>query len=119
MPEFLTDLIFTEDKNLFEETTLKVFRYQYEHTSVYREFCDALHKTPDTIKTIFDIPFLPVQFFKSHDIIDRTKTAKKIFAVLLIIIAVKMIFFDKTKKETNTPDARESFIESPAAGNDG
>ena len=47
------------------------------------------------------------------------ETAKKIFAVLLIIIAVKMIFFDKTKKETNAPDARESFIESPAAGNDG
>jgi phenylacetate-coenzyme A ligase PaaK-like adenylate-forming protein len=75
----LTELIFSEDPGDFDTTALEVYRYQYEHTPVYREFCDALHRSPSTVETVSDIPFLPVQFFKSHDVIDKDKSAQKVF----------------------------------------
>ena len=53
----------------FEQLALQVFRYQYQHTSVYREFCDFLKIEPSRVLTILDIPFLPIQFFKSHRVI--------------------------------------------------
>lgn len=75
----LTELIFSEDKTIFDDTALRVFRYQYEHTPVYREFCDAMQRTPDRVAAVRDIPFLPVQFFKSHAVIDQDRTAVKVF----------------------------------------
>ncbi len=35
---------------------------------MYRSFCDLLYKHPSDIKRVEDIPFLPIQFFKSHKI---------------------------------------------------
>ena len=50
----------------FVETALTVFRYQYQHTPVYRQFTDALHISPVQVQKIEQIPFLPIQFFKTH-----------------------------------------------------
>jgi len=55
----------------FEQRALQVFRYQHQHTPVYREFCDFLKVNPSEVKTILDIPFLPIQFFKSHRVISK------------------------------------------------
>ena len=63
----------------FEEAALQVFAYQYEHTLVYRQFCDSMKRTPALVKSIRDIPFLPVQFFKSHEVIAEGFTAQKVF----------------------------------------
>lgn len=70
----------TPDLNLLEEAifsardpintlSLEVFGFQYEHNTVYREFAERLGRTPDTVKTVEAIPFLPVEFFKSHLVI--------------------------------------------------
>ncbi|NMH87038.1 LuxE/PaaK family acyltransferase [Flavivirga algicola] len=53
----------------FEELALKIFRFQFENNRTYRSFCDLLYKHPSDVKTIKDIPFLPIQFFKSHKIL--------------------------------------------------
>lgn len=55
--------------NDFERLAIEVFRFQYENVKVYRDFCDLLRCLPTSVKTIKDIPFLPIQFFKSHSII--------------------------------------------------
>lgn len=52
----------------FEETALDVFRYQYNTNGIYRQFTDALHITPEDLKNLSDIPFLPVSFFKTHKV---------------------------------------------------
>ena len=36
----------------------------------------------------------------------------------MIVIAVKMIFFDKEKKENGSSDNKQSFVENTVAGND-
>lgn len=63
----------------FERLTLEVFRFQYENVSVYRNFCDLLNKKPSAVKCIEQIPFLPIQFFKSHKIIAENLKEETIF----------------------------------------
>jgi phenylacetate-coenzyme A ligase PaaK-like adenylate-forming protein len=63
----------------FEELALRVFKFQFENNTVYRSFCDLLYKHPADIKSITDIPFLPIQFFKSHGILSSTNSVEKTF----------------------------------------
>ena len=58
---------------------LKVFRFQYENNQVYREFCDFLKVEKGNIKSLQQIPFLPIQFFKSHKIVSNSKTIQETF----------------------------------------
>lgn len=65
--------------NEFEALALAVFKFQFEHNSVYRSFCDLLYKHPSDVKQTQDIPFLPIQFFKSHKIVANPKAIEAIF----------------------------------------
>ncbi len=51
-----------------EEIALGVFRYQYENNAVYRAFTDQLAIPPESVKALTDIPFLPVEGFKTRPI---------------------------------------------------
>ncbi len=75
-----TDNIFniSSDKE-FKDLTLKVFKFQFENNLIYRSFCDLLYKHPSDIKAIEDIPFLPIQFFKSHNVLSSKDSIKKTF----------------------------------------
>ncbi len=64
----------------FEHEALRAFKYQFEHNSIYRSFCDLLYKHPSEIKHSKDIPFLPIQFFKSHKIITKDQSPTIIFS---------------------------------------
>lgn len=57
----------------FEDIALQLFRYQYTNNAVYGSFVDALKVSTDKVTTIAHIPFLPVSFFKTHDIITGAK----------------------------------------------
>ena len=75
-----TEDIFTiSSKRDFEKLTLKVFRYQYDNNNVYHKFCNYLNKDKSNVKTILDIPFLPIQFFKSHEIVSTTNPVQETF----------------------------------------
>ncbi|WP_299890389.1 acyl transferase [uncultured Lacinutrix sp.] len=63
----------------FNAMALKVFKFQFDNNLVYRSFCDLLYKHPSDIKHIEDIPFLPIQFFKSHNILSSKGTITKTF----------------------------------------
>ncbi|GAL67746.1 LuxE/PaaK family acyltransferase [Jejuia pallidilutea] len=63
----------------FEIMALKVFKFQFENNRVYRSFCDLLYKHPSDVKTIKDIPFLPIDFFKTRAIVCRNETAETVF----------------------------------------
>ncbi|MDT0643429.1 acyl transferase [Zunongwangia sp. F363] len=53
----------------FNHIALEVFQFQYEHNKVYRRFCELLKKDPVGIKGISEIPFLPIEFFKTQTIL--------------------------------------------------
>ncbi len=64
----------------FEDLALQVFNFQFNNNKVYRSFCDLLYKHPSDIKTIEDIPFLPIQFFKSHCVLSSNQAIKATFS---------------------------------------
>ena len=64
----------------FQNLALRIFNYQFENNSVYRSFCDLLYKHPSDVKSIEEIPFLPIQFFKSHQVISSTESPKITFS---------------------------------------
>ena len=53
----------------FEAKALEVFQFQYQKNPVYQEFCSYLGRNPKNVRQIFEIPFLPIEFFKSRTII--------------------------------------------------
>ncbi|MBN8565853.1 MAG: acyl transferase [Flavobacteriales bacterium] len=73
------DIFSIRNQKEFEKITLKVFRHQFENNKVYQDFCLLLKKDKSNVKTITDIPFLPIQFFKSHEIISSTNPIQETF----------------------------------------
>jgi phenylacetate-coenzyme A ligase PaaK-like adenylate-forming protein len=53
----------------FKSLALEIFNFQFENNPVYRSFCDLLYIHPSDVKAIEEIPFLPIQFFKSHEVL--------------------------------------------------
>jgi len=64
----------------FETIALEVFKFQFQNNRVYRSFCDLLYKHPADIKKITDIPFLPIEFFKSRQVVSSSEPIEKIFS---------------------------------------
>ena len=73
--------IFTiSSQKQFEKAALKMFRFQYENNLVYQEFCAFLKTDVQRVKSLEQIPFLPIQFFKSNKIISNENPIQKTFA---------------------------------------
>lgn len=52
----------------FEAAALELFRFQADQCKPYKEYISLLGIDPSEVKRIEDIPFLPIELFKSHDI---------------------------------------------------
>src|SRR5260221_9747268 len=63
----------------FIDTALQIFRRQAENCLVYRKFLDGLKINPTNIHSIQDIPFLPIEFFKSHKVLSTTDSVEITF----------------------------------------
>ena len=63
----------------FLNESLKTFRYQYENVEIYRRFVDYLNINPDEVNELAVIPFLPIEMFKNHQILDKNATADLFF----------------------------------------
>ena len=64
----LAEEIMKVSENYFDALALKIFRAQYKHNKTYQAFCNYLKVDVDKITAINQIPFLPIQFFKSKEI---------------------------------------------------
>ena len=73
------DMFTISSQKQFEKIALKVFRYQHENNKVYREFCNFLNTDVQKVKSLEKIPFLPIQFFKSHDVVSNTEAIQETF----------------------------------------
>ncbi|OOV27086.1 acyl transferase [Flavobacterium sp. LM5] len=74
-----SDIFSISNQKQFEKIALKTFRYQYENNLVYQEFCDLLKTNVQQVKTLQQIPFLPIQFFKSHEVVSSNEAPQAIF----------------------------------------
>ena len=64
----LIDRIFTVSEKKFENITLEVFQFQYRNNPLYQSFCKSLYCNANSIKHIKQIPFLTIEFFKTHQL---------------------------------------------------
>lgn len=73
------DIFAISNAKQFEKIALKVFRFQHENNLVYREFCDLMKIDVQKIKTLRQIPFLPISFFKSHAVVSNKNPIQTTF----------------------------------------
>jgi len=66
-------------ENEFNDLACKTFRYQYKNNIVYKGFVDLIKTNVNKVEHYTQIPFLPVSFFKSHQIISGNATIETIF----------------------------------------
>ena len=64
----------------FDDMALSIFEYQSQENAVYRQFLSLIGQAKKTVETIEDIPFLPIAFFKSHQIKSGHWSESAIFA---------------------------------------
>ena len=77
--EYFERLRSLSGENDFVNLALKVFRFQSQHNKIYSEFIRSLNISPEKIKNIFEIPFLPVEIFKSKVILTGDENYETIF----------------------------------------
>lgn len=77
--EQLTERIFNVTEEGFEQVALEVFAFQYQHVSIYKQYCDLLKRTPASVSRLSEVPFLPIEFFKTHEVIAEGREAQRIF----------------------------------------
>lgn len=63
----------------FTKKALDLFKFQFEENPVYRSFCDLLYKHPSDVQKLEDIPFLPIEFFKTHKVLSTKKEIQQTF----------------------------------------
>ena len=68
-----------QNKQEFKALSLAVFKHQFKNNKVYRSFCDLLFVHPSSISTIEEIPFLPIQFFKSRKVLSSLEEIQETF----------------------------------------
>lgn len=74
------DIFSIESSAQFKNVALSVFKHQAKHNNVYHKFLSFLKVDPDSVETIQDIPFLPIQFFKTHKVVSNKHPVEEIFA---------------------------------------
>ena len=74
-----SDIFNIKNETDFQELTLQVFNYQFNTNKVYRSFCDLLYVHPSDVTSIDQIPFLPIQFFKTHRVLSSENSIKQTF----------------------------------------
>ena len=63
----------------FLTSCLETFHYQYNNIEVYRKFVDYLKINPNEMDTVEKIPFLPIEMFKNHLILDQNFKTENYF----------------------------------------
>ncbi len=69
----LPDILAIQSVAKFEQACLEIFRFQTTHCKIYGEYIRLLGIDPALVRQVNDIPFLPISFFKTHEIISNNQ----------------------------------------------
>ncbi len=68
------------NNNEFENLALEIFEYQFKNNEIYRSFCSLLNRKPRRINSLEQIPFLPIEFFKTKKILSDKRIPQITFS---------------------------------------
>jgi len=77
--ELISRVFGIKDEASFRETALEVFKLQSRHNPVYRDYINSLKRHPDNVRELSEIPFLPVEFFRTHKVLLEGITHNRVF----------------------------------------
>lgn len=66
--KFNKDIFSIRHQSEFESLTLSVFNYQFQNNPIYQAWCRSLKVKPEHVKRLNDIPFLPIELFRNHEV---------------------------------------------------
>jgi len=69
-----------QNESAFNSVALEVFKLQAKECQVYNDYLHFLNVKPDQINDVSNIPFLPIEFFKSHQVISADDDIEQIFS---------------------------------------
>ncbi|WP_031426653.1 acyltransferase [Flavimarina sp. Hel_I_48] len=64
----------------FKQAALQVFRKQYSTNDTYRKFCGLLSIKKEEIRLVEQIPFMPISFFKEHEVLSSSQPVQTVFS---------------------------------------
>lgn len=73
------DIVSIQTTKEFHKAAMKVFRYQFQHNEVYQKYCLLVKRTPENVKHLTEIPFLPIEFFKSKEVLSSSDAIQTTF----------------------------------------
>jgi len=79
MFEMQKEIFKVQTEEHFDKMALYIFRYQAKNNSIYQHFLSYLNIDIEKIQSVNQIPFLPIQFFKSHKILSSKERIQEIF----------------------------------------
>lgn len=77
--EWARQVLAISNEKAFEQIALQTFALQFAHNPVYAAFCNAVGKTPQKVSNLNQIPFLPISFFKTHQVVTGSFTEETLF----------------------------------------
>ena len=77
---FYKNKLFSTNKDQFEALALELFHYQAVSNTVYKNYLHAIGRHKDEVKCLNDIPFLPAELFRTHEVVCGQNTAGLIFS---------------------------------------
>jgi phenylacetate-coenzyme A ligase PaaK-like adenylate-forming protein len=77
----LTKQIFSISNALeFEQTSLAIFNHQARNCQVYKAYISHLRIIPEEVTSVTQIPYLPISFFKTHEVVSSLATPEIVFS---------------------------------------
>lgn len=73
------EVLYTVNDRTFNDIALRLFQFQARENQVYRQYLHFLGADVQKIQSVESIPFLPVSFFKDHDVVTGTWTPECVF----------------------------------------
>jgi len=69
-----------DNETAFEQNALAIFRHQAANCVVYRDYIGYLNIDPSSITDYRKIPFLPISFFKNHEVLSNNSKPEIVFS---------------------------------------
>ena len=79
MIKYKHEALKVQNSTEFEKQALLTFEFQYQNIPVYHQFVNLLGVQPSSVKSIEQIPFLPISVFKTHPVLLEGATPKVTF----------------------------------------
>ena len=78
--DYLQKAVLKIEPSNFEALAMEIFLFQAKYNTVYKHYLHLLNIDPLTVNAVHDIPFLPINLFKSHKIQTGTWQPKGLFS---------------------------------------